>query len=172
MWYISTQAGRLDRLHHRVHMAAAALDAQLSRRSGVVAELAHASDFDPVTQAVLAQAAHDSLTSTLLTWDERADLENQLTETLQVVLNDTAELVAAGDIVVDVALRDQLQELHSAWQAMQLSRRFHADAVRACLTIRHQRLVRWLHLAGHAKLPTTHDFNDELPTGLTALISG
>lgn len=171
LWYISTQAGRLDRLHHRVHMASAALDAQLARRAGIAAELAFSLELDPVSQAVLSQTAHDALAATTLPWDERANIENQLTETIDDILSDTVELVVAGEVAVNDVNRVHLKELFDAWEALQLSRRFHADAVRACLVIRHQKFVRWLHLAGHARMPKTHDFNDELPKGLTALLS-
>ena len=171
VWYLSTQAGRLDRLHHRVHVASSALDTQLARRAGIIVELALSLDIDPVSQAILAQAGHDALTSTHTDWTDRADIENQLTDNASDILNDLAELVTTGEYQLPQATRDQLIELSEAWQSMQMSRRFHADAVRACLVIRQQKLVRWLHLAGHARLPETHDFNDELPVGLATLTS-
>ena len=40
VWYLSHQAGRLDRLHHRIDVAELALHGQLVRRGGIVAELA------------------------------------------------------------------------------------------------------------------------------------
>lgn len=171
VWYVSTQAGRLDRLHNRVNMTSASLDAQLTRRAAAVTELAHSSDLDPVSQVVLGQSAYDSLSSTDLPWTQRVDIENQLTDVLADVCNEIADLVDSGDFNLTPTLKALLTDLDQAWQALQLSRRFHAEAVRNCLVIREQKLVRWLHLAGHAELPTTHDFNDEIPVGLTALIT-
>jgi len=37
VWYLSHQAGRLDRLHHRIEVTELALHGQLVRRGGIVA---------------------------------------------------------------------------------------------------------------------------------------
>jgi hypothetical protein len=57
-------------------------------------------------------------------------------------------------------------ELVEASKRVELARRFYNDAVRATLALRRHRLVRWLHLAGHAPLPQPVDFDDRRPPGL------
>ncbi|MGA1480885.1 MAG: hypothetical protein ACO38N_07415, partial [Candidatus Nanopelagicales bacterium] len=61
-----------------------------------------------------------------------------------------------------------LEDLRSTCVRVQLSRRFHNDAVRACRQVRGQRLVRWLRLAGRTPWPTTVEMDDTPPPGLTA----
>jgi len=56
--YVSWRAGRIDRLHTRVDMAQAALDATLLRRSSVALELATSGLLDPATSLLLASAVH------------------------------------------------------------------------------------------------------------------
>jgi hypothetical protein len=56
--YVSWRAGRIDRLHGRVDMARAALDAALLRRSSVAFELASSAMLDPATSVLLAGAVH------------------------------------------------------------------------------------------------------------------
>ena len=61
-----------------------------------------------------------------------------------------------------------LDDLRSTCVRVQLSRRFHNDAVRACRQVRKQRLVRWLRLAGRTPWPVTVEMDDTPPPGLTA----
>ena len=56
--YVSWRAGRIDRLHARVDMARAALDATLLRRSSVALELATSGLLDPATSLLLASAVY------------------------------------------------------------------------------------------------------------------
>jgi len=56
--YVSWRAGRIDRMHTRVDMAHAALDAALLRRSSVALELATSGLLDPATSLLLAEAVH------------------------------------------------------------------------------------------------------------------
>ena len=46
---------------------------------------------------------------------------------------------------------------------VQLARRFHNDAVKDVQRVRRKTVVRWFRLAGHAELPATIEFDDELP---------
>lgn len=61
IWYLSHQAGRLDRLHHRIEVANAALDGHLTRRAGIAAEIVSLNFLDPASEAYLMQSAHDVL---------------------------------------------------------------------------------------------------------------
>ena len=53
-------AGRLDRLHRRVDAGNVALDRALLERSSVAVEVAAARMPDPVSAAVIADAAHEA----------------------------------------------------------------------------------------------------------------
>ncbi len=173
LWYISHQAGRLDRLHHRVESALSALDASIARRAGISAELSQSPDLDPVSQILLAQAAHDSLTASHAPHIHRVDCENALTECLTSSVVDLLDMqTGESHSPLDASTRAELIELAKSWEALRLSRRFYGDAARDCIRIRQQRIVRWFRLSGHAQAPKGFDFNDEIPPGLTALISG
>ena len=49
---------------------------------------------------------------------------------------------------------------------MQLARRFHNDAVKDVQRVRRKAVVRWFRLAGHAEMPQTIEFDDELPAAV------
>ena len=59
--------------------------------------------------------------------------------------------------------RNVVAELETAVGRVELARRFHNDAVRAARTVRRQRVVRALRLAGHAPLPETFEIDDTPP---------
>lgn len=158
LWHLSHQAGRLDRLHHRIDVAHAALDGHLARRAGVVAELGIATkDQD------LVSIAHKALTISPNDFDARSIVENQMMAQLSKSFSDTARL---AELLTDQEIAGLIEDLKTDNLRVQLSRRFHAEAVRAALNLRDQRLVRWFHLAGHAQRPTTLDFADSLPQNL------
>jgi hypothetical protein len=64
--YVSWRAGRIDRLHARVDMARAALDATLLRRSSVALALATSGLLDPATSLLLANAVDGTRTAVLV----------------------------------------------------------------------------------------------------------
>ncbi len=81
--YVSWRAGRIDRLHARVDMARAALDATLLRRSSVAQELAGSGLLDPATSLLLAGAVHGTRSS-----DRPRDLaESDLTRALRAAFS-------------------------------------------------------------------------------------
>jgi hypothetical protein len=170
-WYLSYSAARLDRLHTRAEGALSALDAQLVRRAEATLELANSGVVDAASALMLAAAASDSLEAhneralehDLLEgqrFGEREGLESDLTEALQAALS--PEVVAA--IRADEGLgAAALQRVEAAGVRVQLARRFHNDAVSDVQRVRRKRVVRWFRLAGHAELPRTVEFDDELP---------
>ena len=163
VWYLSHQAGRLDRLHHRIEVAELALHGQLNRRAGIVAELSNVASLDPALAAVWADAAHDVLALEDDSSANRIDLENELTQTLVATLGEDEEV---DEISTDPFAAKLLGELAHVANRIQMGRRFHADAVRDCVEIRKQTLVRVFFLAGHAPMPRTIDFDDQIPAGL------
>jgi len=155
---LSTQAGRLDRLHHRIDVAQAALDTHLVRRAGIVAELASTEAFDLVTCVILAQSAHDALAAGDLVDVDRLQAESDLTEVLGAAFDESVDLEA------DNKVQDSLiAELSQICGRVVMSHKFHTDAVADCLKIRQQLLVRALFLAGRAPMPYVLDFQDDLP---------
>jgi hypothetical protein len=134
--YLSSMAGRLDRLHHRIESTHAALDAQLLRRGAAANELAISGFLDPASAFAVSGATQDAL------------------------------LVDPDD---DGVADQLLAELAEGCRRVELSRRFHNDVVRSTLQLRRKRVVRWFRLAGYTPLPTTADFDDTVPPGLSDL---
>ena len=170
-WYLSYSAARLDRLHTRAEGALSALDAQLVRRAEATLELANSGALDAASALMLAGAASECLEAhneralehDLLegqSFGEREGVESELTEALQAAL--TPDVVAA--IREDEGLgAAALQRVEAAGVRVQLARRFHNDAVSDVQRVRRKWVVRWFRLAGHADLPRTVEFDDELP---------
>jgi hypothetical protein len=160
--YLSMTAGRLDHLHRRIDTSRLALDGQLLRRSSVAVELASSGALDPAASLVVADAAHGARTATDLDPADRALAESDLTAALVAALDADGIAEVAG-VANGPAM---LEELDASCRRVQLSRRFHNDAVRACRQLRRQRMVRLFRLAGHAQWPDTWEMDDTLPPGL------
>ena len=178
-WYLSYNAARLDRLHARVEGSLSALDAQLVRRAEATLELANSGSLDPASALILAGAASESLEA----HDERAagtrpgdDLlegqlfsgrevaESDLTQALQIAL--TAPVVEQLHDDPGLAGGPALARVRAAALRVQLARRFHNDAVKDVQRVRRKAVVRWFRLAGHAEMPQTIEFDDELPAAV------
>jgi hypothetical protein len=170
-WYLSYGAARLDRLHSRVEGALSALDAQLVRRAEATLELANSGAIDPASALMLAGAASESLEAhneravehDLLEGQHfagREVLESDLTQALQAALSaPVVELIRSGDGPGLPAL----ERVEAAGVRVQLARRFHNDAVKDVQRVRRKAAVRLFRLAGHADLPHTVEFDDDLP---------
>jgi hypothetical protein len=173
-WYLSYSAARLDRLHARVEGALSALDAQLVRRAEATLELANSGMLDPASALILAGAASQSLEA----HNERAGedllegqhfagrevIESDLTEALQVALPDDVVRLIRGES--GLTGEQALGRVEAAALRVQLARRFHNDAVKDVQRVRRKQVVRWFRLAGHADLPQTIEFDDELPVAV------
>lgn len=163
--YLSMTAGRLDRLHRRIDSSRHALDLQLLRRSALSLDLATAGVFDPATTVVLADVAHVARTAPDDDVIARGLAESDLTRVLVEAIPDEHE---ARELRQSAGDPSMLDDLRGTCVRVQLSRRFHNDAVRACRQVRKQRLVRWLSLAGHTPWPQTMEMDDTPPPGLAA----
>ncbi|GAA2730984.1 membrane protein [Pedococcus aerophilus] len=170
-WYLSYNAARLDRLHTRAEGALSALDAQLVRRSEATLELANSGALDPASALMLAGAASEALEAHNERALEEDFLEGQSFGQREVLESDlTAALMAAlsADVVAEIRHDDNLgalalQRVEAAGVRVQLARRFHNDAVTDVRRVRRKSVVRLFRLAGHADLPRTVEFDDELP---------
>ncbi len=159
-WYLSYSAARLDRLHAKVEGALTALDAQLVRRAEATLELANSGVLDPASALLLVAAASESLEAADEQHAGREAIESDLTEALELALSPAALVQIREHGEVGTAT---LGRVAAANQRVQLARRFHNDAVTDVQRVRRKKVVRWFHLAGHAELPSTIEFADELP---------
>ncbi len=170
-WYLSYSAARLDRLHAQVEGALSALDASLVRRAEAALELANTGTLDAASALLVASAASEALERTTDRLGEedllegqhfggRESVESDLTQSLDLAL--TPEIVA--EIVAgDGPAADALARLDAADRRVQLARRFHNNAVKDVQRVRGKVVVRLFRLAGHADLPQTVEFDDEIP---------
>lgn len=168
---LSTTAGRLDRLHIRLAAAQASLDRQLVDRAAAAADVAHSGALDPAGSVLLlaaADAARQATTRSARTGDVhgRDAAESALSADLRAVLGDFDAVTAAWRAQ---AARPLLVELAEACDRVRLARRFHDDLGARTRAMRQRRLVRWLHLAGHAAWPVVVGLDDEPPAALLAV---
>jgi hypothetical protein len=94
---------------------------------------------------------------------ERELAESELSRTLRTALDDGTELLGAAD---EPFARELLEALTASWYRVELSRRFHNEAVAQTQRVRRKALVRLLRLAGHAAMPRTVEIDDGWPDGL------
>ncbi len=182
-WYLSYSAARLDRLHHKVETARAALDIQLVRRATAAVEVS--AHLDPATALLLTDAATQALSA-----GEQADTAAaraardplDLPPELETVENDLTRAMRAAfpgpvgpepvteeeppQFPPDPFAQDARRRLAQAGQRVQLARRFHNDAVAQAQRVRRKRVVRWARLAGRAPMPQMIELDDDLPPEL------
>jgi hypothetical protein len=162
--YALWTARRLDRLHARVDAAAAALDAQLVRRSTMAATFGSAVPLKPQVAVGLATAASDASVVRGLGHD-REVVENGVTRALRHAVATSPESFAEPSRAAT--------EMHDEALRASFARRFYNDTVRDALVVRERRVVRWLHLAGHAPHPGYFEMDDEeLPVPRISVASG
>lgn len=170
-WYLSYSAARLDRLHAQVEGALSALDAHLVRRAEATLELANSGALDPASALLLAGAASESLerTTARLREDDlldgqhfggRESVESELTHALTLALTPP---VVASLLAQDGLASDALERVEAAGRRVQLARRFLNNSVKNVQRVRGKVVVRLFRLAGHAALPQTVEFDDEIP---------
>jgi hypothetical protein len=155
-------ANRLDRMHHRIDVARASLDAQLLRRSGATLELASSEVLDPPSRLVLLDAAHRARNAAPVEFEKA---ESELSEALRAVF---AEIVDVASWRRDPEVAPLVDELAAYCAKVELARRFHNDVVVSARALRSRRRVRWLRLAGHAAELRTVDLDDVPPQALAA----
>lgn len=165
VWRLSALAARLDRLHHRIDLSQASLDAQLVRRARAAEALATSGLIDPSSAIVLARAASNSRSAESADPVERGIIESEMSRDLRAVFEDpesVAELRSAPDG------QELVDDLAAACNQVTLARRFRNDAVQAARLLRSGRLVRIFRLAGHAPQPTMFEMDDEIAPALAS----
>lgn len=161
-WYLSSTAGRLDRLHRRVDAGTVALDRALLERSSVAMEVAAGQLPDPVSAAVIADAAHEASRVDPADGLARSLAESNLTQVLAAAFDEPESVAECAEITGSDEL---MRDLESTTRRVQLSRRFLNDAVRACRDVRYQWIVRVLRLAGRTPWPQSFEMEDTPPAG-------
>ena len=153
--YVSWRAGRIDRLHARVDMARAALDATLLRRSSVALELATSGLLDPATSLLLAGAVHGTRSE-----NRPRDLaESDLTRALRAAFSQPDFRASlSGKEGAD----ELLAEVEAAAHQVFLARKFYNDVAARTNDARRRPLVRLLRLAGNAPQPHFFEMDDAL----------
>ena len=153
--YVSWRAGRIDRLHARVDMARAALDATLLRRSSVALELATSGLLDPATSLLLAGAVHGTRSG-----DRPRDLaESDLTRALRAAFSQPgfrAELDGKD------GAPELLGEVEAAAHQVFIARKLYNDVALRAIDARRRPLARALRLAGNAPPPEFFEMDDAL----------
>lgn len=166
IWRLSALASRIDRLHHRIELARATLDAQLLRRARATEALATSGLVDPVSSMVLARAASNSVAA-----DDSDHLGSGVAES--ELSRDLREVFAAPESVAELRSvpegAELLDDLAAACNQVALSRRFLNDGVQAALLLRKGPLVRFFRLAGRAPRPQTFEMDDAVPATFAAL---
>ena len=105
---------RIDRLHHRIDLSGAALDAQLIRRSRAAEALATSELVDPASAIVLARAASNSRNADPADPLERSVVESEMSRDLREVFADAAvDRRAAGHPEGRGAVRRPCRVLHA-----------------------------------------------------------
>jgi hypothetical protein len=154
--YVSWRAGRIDRLHVRVDMAQAALDATLVRRSSVALELATSGLLDPATSLLLASAVHGTKD---ITSRPRDLAESDLTRALRAAFSQPD---FRASINGKEGADELLAEVEAAAHQVFLARKFYNDVVAATREARHRPLARVLRLSGRARAPEFFEMDDSL----------
>jgi muconolactone delta-isomerase len=166
VWRLSAMAGRLDRLHHRIELARASLDAQLVRRARAAEALAASGLLDPASAIVLAQAASHSRNANLDDPVERGLVESEMSRDLREVFADPEMITALGAVPEGDEL---LSDLAASCRQVTLSRRFLNDGVQAARLLRQGRWVRLFRLAGNAPRPEMFEMDDVAPAAFDFL---
>jgi hypothetical protein len=165
VWRLSALAGRIDRLHHRIELARASLDAQLLRRARAAEALGTCGLLDPASAIVLAQAASHSRNCDLGDSVERGLIESELSGDLREVFA-SPESVAELRAIPEGA--ELLGDLAAACRQVTLSRRFLNDGIQAARLLREGRMVRLFRLAGYAPRPEMFEMDDVAPPAFSA----
>jgi hypothetical protein len=157
--YVSWRAGRIDRLHGRVDMARAALDAALLRRSSVAFELASSAILDPATSVLLAGAVHGVRTGDRGDDQSRDLAESDLTKALRAAFSQPGFRTSLSS---KDGADELLAEVEAAAHQVFLARKFYNDAVLATRDARRRPLARLLRLSGNAGMPEYFEMDDSL----------
>lgn len=150
IWYLTFTASRLDRLHHRVEISWASLDALLQRRAAIALEMAHIQTLDPAAAVVLTRSAYLAREAEMA---ERSEAEESLTNAIALISE-------SEDFHREYP--ELSERLEVVTQKIRIAIGIHREAVSTTKAQRSRLVVRLFRLAGSAPLPVVHPF-EELP---------
>ena len=148
LWYLSSLATRLDRLHHRVETSWANLDGLLQRRAAIALEIARSDFADPASSLLLTSASYQAREAGL---KERSAAESMLSGALGLLIED-------GQVHTNGAERALFEELSLLTAKIRIAIAIHTDAVSSTQTVRRKFAIRFFRLAGSAPLPLVYEF--------------
>ncbi len=159
--YLSSTAGRLDRLHRRVEVARDNLQGALQRRRDLADHVASIGILDPASSLLIADAvtAVDATSPTDRVGTFLA--ESDLTAVLATVFADPLEV----DEIIAEPGGEVLARLADACHRVEIGRRFYNDAVLGTRAQRNRQIVRVFRLQGRAAMPETVEMSDTAPEG-------
>jgi hypothetical protein len=175
--YVSWRAGRIDRLHARVDIARAALEATLLRRSSVSLELATSGLLDPATSLLLAAAVNGTRAAEpapAATGGQgggavppgqqdgarpRDLAESDLTRALRAAFSQPD---FRSSMTGKEGADELLAEVEEATHQVFLARKFYNDVVALTREARRRPLARLLRLSGKAPMPEFFEMDDSL----------
>lgn len=159
--YLSSTAGRLDRLHRRVEVAHENLHGALQRRRDLADHVASLGVLDPASSLLIADSV--TVVDAAGPYDRVATYlaESDLTAVLATVFADPAEV----DEIIAEPGGDVVARLADACHRVEIGRRFYNDAVLSTKAQRNRQIVRIFRLQGHAEMPQTVEMSDAAPEG-------
>jgi len=164
--WLSSVAGRLDRVHVRRDMLRESLKLQLAWRESASARIVAAGVLPTELAQRLEKALTESIEAANVSFDEYVLRESEITAVLAEAFEDIA---AVEQMCIAPNVRELCGDLAHACRRVMLARRFHNDAVGAAQLLHRRTIVRVLKLAGHTPFPTTVDLDDTVPPGLENL---
>ena len=159
--YLSSLAGRLDRLHKRTEVSAEKLQTALQLRRDCADRVAACGALDPssallIEDAVLHVDATDPSNTVAVSL-----AESDLSVVVSAVFTDPAEV----DLLVTHPGGGCVADLADACRRVEIARRFYNDAISSARALRSRPVVRLFRLQGSAVLPATSEMVDTPPAG-------
>lgn len=164
-WYLSTTAGRLDRMHRRVEVSLGNLEGALERRRDAADHVASVGLLDPASSLLIADAVAGVDQVAASDRVQRYVAESDLSTVLSNVFSDPAEV---AEIVTEPG-GELVLRLADSCRRVEIGRRFYNDAVYSTRSMRSWPVVRTFRLQGRAAMPETVEMVDTPPDGFAGL---
>lgn len=159
--YLSSTAGRLDRMHRRVELSHENLVYVLAMRHRSARAVAALPQLPPAAAGRIRECVALAVKAEQQGGVAQSVAESQLTAVLVAEFDDP-ELV---DVLVKGADGKAVLSLADACRRVQIGHRFYNNAVSTTRSQRVRMVVRLFRLQGSAAMPQTMEFDDSIPAG-------
>ncbi len=159
--YLSSTAGRLDRLHKRTEVSAEKLQSALATRRDCADQAAASGALDPASALLIADAVANVDAQAPGDLVAVSVAESDLSLVLSAIFAEPSEV----DVLVTQPGGGCVADLADACRRVEISRRFYNDAISAARAQRSRPVVRLFRLQGSAVLPATLEMVDAPPAG-------